>query len=212
MTSNGHPTATNVADVVEMGLLRSAGATAAARAGIRSLLTLMGEDPDREGLADTPDRVIRAMLELTAARPGPAELLHVQFGCPDVDQMIAVGPIPLVSLCEHHLLPFTGTAWVAYIPEPGRVVGLSKLARLVDWAAGRAQVQERMVQQITAAMVEHLAPDAACVVDATHSCMTTRGVRKVGAVMRTASLTGRFRTQPDTRAEFLATVGPVRSP
>lgn len=199
-------------DPVAMGALRDRSLTTQALTGVRALLALMGEDPDRDGLRATPGRVLGAMLELVAERPGPAELLKVQFECADVDQMVAVGPIPFVSLCEHHLLPFTGVAWIAYIPGGGTVVGLSKLARLLDWAAGRVQVQERIVQQITEAMVEHLSPDAACVIDATHSCMTTRGVRKVGAVMRTASLTGRFRDQVDTRAEFLSTVGAVGAP
>lgn len=175
--------------------------------GIRALLELVGEDPDREGLIETPARVIRAYTEL-AARPGdPQALLSRIFK--DVtyptDEIVAVGPIPFTSLCEHHLLPFTGTAWVGYLPSERGVVGLSKLPRLVDHFAMRPQVQERLTTQITDCLVEYLDPEAAgCIIHATHTCMSLRGVKKIGAVMVTSVLRGRFKTDDAMRAEFLA--------
>lgn len=176
--------------------------------GIRALLRLMGEDPDRDGLIDTPARVVRAYLELADRTGDPDLLLSTVFDNPDypTDEMIAVGPIEFVSLCEHHLLPFTGTAWVAYIPaEGGGVVGLSKIPRLVEHFAHRPQVQERLTTQIVDTLVAHLEPKgAACVVSSTHSCMSLRGVRKAGARMVTSVLRGAIKDDPAARAEFLA--------
>lgn len=172
--------------------------------GVQAMLRLAGEDPTRPGLADTPRRVLSAFLEMTA-RPGdPADLLAVQFDdAGDVDEMIVVGPIPFTSLCEHHLLPFSGQAWVGYIPSDG-VVGLSKVPRLVEHFARRPQVQERLTGQITAAFNAHVPSlGSAAVLTASHSCATMRGV-KVEAPMTTSSLTGVFRTDPTVRAEFLA--------
>lgn len=180
---------------------------AEAMAGLRSLLELVGEDPERSGLLDTPARVVKAYREL-AGRPGdPAKLLSVLFT--DVsyptDELIAVGPVPFTSLCEHHLLPFTGTAWIAYLPSDRGVVGLSKLPRLLDHFAKRPQVQERLTTQVADALVEHLEPEAAaCVIHAEHTCMSLRGVQKQGASMVTSVLRGRFKTDPAMRAEFLA--------
>lgn len=186
--------------------------TAAAEAGIRALLQLMGQDPDRDGLLRTPHRVVKAMRE--AATPPhdftPAELLGTKFDCKGVDQMVTVGSIAFRSLCEHHLSPFTGKAWIAYLPTGGSVVGLSKLPRLLDYYAARPQVQERLAQQVTDALVEHVTPDTACVLDGVHTCMSTRGACKPGAVMRSSSLTGKFRDDPAVRAEFLAMVGTVQ--
>lgn len=181
----------------------AAAATAAAEVGIRGLLVAIGEDPDREGLRDTPARVVRAMYEMTRGlTEDPAELLATTFDVQS-DEMVVVTGIEFVSLCEHHLLPFAGTATVGYLPVQ-RVVGLSKLARLVDLYARRPQVQERMTRQITDALDSHLAVlGSACVLRATHSCMSCRGVRKT-AQMVTSSLTGALREQPETRAEFLA--------
>lgn len=185
-----------------------------ALAGVRALLELMGEDPTREGLLDTPARVVKAYRELSD-RPGdPATLLGTVFS--DVtyptDEMIAVGPIEFVSLCEHHLLPFTGTAWVAYIPSGRGVVGLSKIPRLVEHFAHRPQVQERLTTQIADTLVEHLHPQgAACVVSSTHSCMSLRGVRKTGARMVTSVLRGAFKDNLSARAEFLALTKQVAS-
>jgi GTP cyclohydrolase I len=184
---------------------------AAAVEGVRALLIAAGQDPDRPGLIDTPDRLLRALVEATTptGRP-PEELLAVTFSdaSPAPDQMITLGPIPFSSMCEHHLLPFWGSAWVAYIPGPtGAVVGLSKLARLVDWYARSLQIQERLTAQVTEAIEKRLdVLGAACAIEATHSCMTTRGARKPGSAMFTSSLTGVFREQPETRAEFLAYV------
>lgn len=179
--------------------------------GIRALLQLMGDDPDREGLRRTPHRVINALLEAThPPHPAtPAELLATTFEATHIDQMVTVGHIPFTSLCEHHLAPFTGTAWIAYLPTGNRVVGLSKLPRLLDHYAARPQLQERLAQQVTTAITTHLAPDAACVIDGTHTCMTTRGARKPGAVMRSTSLTGKFRHDAAVRAEFLRMTGAV---
>lgn len=177
--------------------------------GVRMLLEGIGENPDRPGLRDTPRRVVQALLQATSPQgKSPEELLHVTFddASPAPDQMITVGPVSFSSLCEHHLLPFTGHAYVAYIPgASGKVVGLSKLARLVDWYAHALQIQERLTAQITGAIEKHLdVLGAACTIHASHSCMTTRGANKPGSIMRTTSLTGAFRDQDATRAEFLA--------
>lgn len=178
-----------------------------AEQGVAALLALVGEDPNREGLADTPARVVRAFLEM-CCRPGdPAQLLTRVFTDTDAptDEMVSVGPIPFASLCEHHLLPFTGQAWVAYVPSGDRVVGLSKLARLVEHFACRPQVQERMTTQIADSLDEHLKPRGAGVIlAATHTCMSLRGIRKVGAVMKTSKLVGDFKTDAAMRAEFLS--------
>ena len=177
---------------------------ATAEAGVRALLELMGDDPDRDGVVDTPARVVKAYLEL-AARPGdPDVLLGKQFDVEHTDEMIVVGPVQFTSLCEHHLLPFTGEAWVAYVPGPGgKVVGLSKIPRLLMHYAARPQVQERLTGQITAALEEHLRPlGAACLIRSTHACMSLRGVKATGASMTTSSLTGIFR-MGEARNEFL---------
>jgi GTP cyclohydrolase IA len=183
-----------------------------AEAGVRALLRLMGENPERDGLAETPLRVVRAYMEF-AARPGdPADLLKRTFHGVDYppDEIVAVGPIPFVSICEHHLLPFSGTAWIGYLPaEKGGVVGLSKLPRLLDHYASRPQVQERLTTQVADALVTHLDPEAAgCIIRAAHSCMSLRGVKKTGASMVTSVLRRRFKTDPAMRAEFLALTRP----
>jgi GTP cyclohydrolase IA len=175
--------------------------------GVRALIALMGDDPERPGVLNTPARVVQAYLEL-AGRPGdPAELLGTVFDDVDypTDEMIAVGPIEFVSICEHHLLPFNGHAWVGYVPGGAGVVGLSKLARLVDHYARRPQVQERLTTQIAQALVEHLEPQGAgCVVRSSHACMALRGARKPGSVMVTSVLRGLMRHDPAARAEFMA--------
>jgi GTP cyclohydrolase I len=173
--------------------------------GVRALLRMADEDPTRADLIDTPARMVRAFVEMTTpAGPPPEVLLARQFtGAGTPDQMISVGPIPFVSLCEHHLLPFTGTAHIAYLPADGRIVGLSKIPRLLDWYATRLQVQERLTEQIVDALMEYLEPQgAACAIDAVHSCMSLRGVRKSGASMRTSKLTGAFLDDAATRSEF----------
>lgn len=169
-----------------------------ALSGIRALLRLMGENPDRPGLADTPARVIKAYREM-AGRPGdPGRDLATVF--PDVKHPgtpVIVGPIPFVSLCEHHLLPFTGEAWVSYVPQEDRVVGLSKLPRTVAHYAARPQVQERLTSQIVDALVEHLDPAGAGVlIRGEHTCMSLRGARTSGAVMETTDLRGSLQADP----------------
>lgn len=177
----------------------------AAMAGVRALLRLVGEDPDRPGLKDTPARMVKAFAEL-CSRPGdPAEFLTRVFDDADapVDQMIAVGPIEFTSVCEHHLLPFAGRAWLAYIPTSD-VLGLSKLPRLLEHYARRPQVQERLTSQVGKTL-EAAVPNAgvAVTLNADHSCASMRGVKRA-APMTTSYLTGAFRTDPATRGEFFA--------
>lgn len=173
--------------------------------GVSMLLAHIGEDPRREGLRETPKRVVKAWREMTEGyKQNPAEILSKVFKQESSDSMIVVRGVPFVSMCEHHCLPFTGHATVAYIPSPGAgVVGLSKLARLVHCFARRLQVQERMTKQIVEALIEHLYPiGAGCVIEAQHSCMALRGVR-ADATMVTSELAGVFRL-PEVRQEFLA--------
>jgi len=180
---------------------------AAAEWAVTLLLRHVGEDASREGLLETPRRVVKAWREMTDgyAVDIPA-LLDTTFDGDSYDEMIVVRDVSFVSLCEHHVLPFTGSATVGYLPgADGRVVGLSKLARLVEAYARRLQVQERMTRQIADALDYHLKPAGVGVVlKASHSCMACRGVRKPGAEMVTSTLLGRFREQAPTRAEFLA--------
>lgn len=169
------------------------------------LLQHIGEDPTRDGLKETPKRVVKALKELTAGYTlNPEEILKTTFDV-HFDEMIAVTSIPFTSLCEHHMLPFTGTATVAYIPKPdGRVVGLSKLARLVECYARRLQVQERMTNQIADAIQTYLDPlGVGVVVTGKHSCMQARGIQKDGTMI-TSCLKGAMRTDATARAEFLS--------
>ena len=178
---------------------------ARAQAAVRELLLAVGEDPDREGLRETPARVARAYAELYAGlSQDPADVLATTFGI-DHEELIIVRDIELYSTCEHHLLPFHGVAHVGYIPAPdGRVTGLSKLARLVDVFAKRPQVQERITTQIADALVEHLGVQGVIVVvEAEHLCMSMRGVRKPGARTITSAVRGQLRN-PATRAEAMA--------
>lgn len=179
---------------------------------VRRLLQFVGEDPDRDGLRDTPRRVVAAWDELTAGyRLDPADVLSVQFAQETIPYtgIVVLRSIPFASLCEHHVLPFTGTADVAYVPgTSGRIVGLSKLARLVDIYARRLQVQERMTVQIVEALVTHLEPTAAaCVVRADHMCMSMRGVGKVAGGMVTSELRGAFYDDARARAELMQLLG-----
>ena len=175
---------------------------------VREILLAVGEDPDREGLVRTPARVARAYGELFAGlREDPREHLSTVFTA-DYDEVVVLRDIPFASVCEHHLLPFTGRASVAYLPQ-GKVVGLSKLARLVEGYARRPQIQEQLTVQICEAMMQALAPKgAAVVVEATHSCMTIRGVKKTGATMVTSSLRGLCRSDARTRSEVMTLIGP----
>lgn len=171
---------------------------------VRRIIQYIGDDPDREGLAETPDRVVRSYAELFAGyRTDPASVLKTFLV--GYDEMVLLKGVPFCSTCEHHMLPFTGKAHIAYIPN-GRVVGLSKLARLLEVFARRLQVQERLTQEVTQALDNYLSPlGSACVIEAAHSCMSCRGVGKQGAVMVTSSLTGAFR-EPEVRAEFLGLI------
>ncbi len=171
---------------------------------VREILIAVGEDPDREGLLKTPNRVARAYGELMAGlRENPRGHLKTVFH-ERYDEVVLLRDIQFHSLCEHHLLPFTGRAHVAYLPD-GKVVGLSKLARLVEGYARRPQVQERLTTQIADALMEELSPlGAACVIEATHTCMTIRGAKKTGSVMVTSALRGTFKQDPASRAEILS--------
>lgn len=176
-------------------------------AAVREILIGIGEDPDREGLAETPDRVAKAYAEIFAGtRQDPAELLRKSFDISH-DEMVLVRDIEVWSMCEHHLLPFTGVAHVGYIPaKDGRVAGLSKIARLVDLYSRRPQVQERLTTQVADALTEHLdARGVIVVVDCEHLCMTMRGVRKPGARTVTSAVRGLLRSGP-TRAEAMSLI------
>jgi GTP cyclohydrolase I len=180
------------------------------RRGVRLILEGIGEDPDREGLADTPGRVAEMYREVLAGVAlEPTDVLTVVKGAGH-DEMIMVRDIPLHSYCEHHLVPFTGRAHVAYIPNrDGRITGLSKIARLVDLLSKRLQVQERLTTQIADALDEALEPRGVFVViEAEHLCMTMRGVKKPGSITVTSAVRGRFRTDARTRAEAMALIRP----
>jgi GTP cyclohydrolase I len=170
---------------------------------VREILIAVGENPQREGLLKTPSRVARAYAELMAGltedpRTHLRTVFHERY-----DEIVLLRDVEFHSLCEHHLLPFTGRAHVAYLPD-GKVVGLSKLARLVEGFARRPQVQERLTTQIADALMEELDPmGAACVIEATHTCMTIRGAKKPGSIMVTSALRGIFKENPASRAEIL---------
>jgi GTP cyclohydrolase I len=174
-------------------------------AAVREILAALGEDPDRDGLLETPRRVARMYAETCSGlHIDPAAHLETTFEV-DHDELVMVKDIPFFSLCEHHLLPFIGTAHVAYIPRPeGRITGLSKLARLVDGYAKRPQVQERLTRQIADAVHDTLDPQGVLVVvEAEHLCMSVRGVRKPGSTTVTSSVLGSLRESSSTRAEAM---------
>ncbi len=178
-----------------------------AEAAVRELLIAIGEDPDREGLQETPARVARAYAELLVGmRMDPKEVLTTTFDIGH-DEMILVKDIELWSMCEHHLVPFTGVAHIGYIPnEDGRITGLSKLARLVDLYARRPQVQERLTTQIAESLMEILqARGAIVVIEAEHLCMTMRGVRKAGAKTVTSAVRGVMHNAA-TRSEAMSLI------
>jgi len=183
-------------------------ARASLEEAVRTLLVEIGEDPSREGLAGTPERVRRMYDELTAGyHIDPDALLNGACFNVDYDEMVVVRDIEFFSLCEHHLLPFTGRAHVGYLPR-GRVVGLSKIPRIVDMYAQRLQVQERLTVQVAEFLMERLEPKGvACVVEATHLCTMMRGVKKQEATMVTSAMTGTFRRDARTRAEFMGLIG-----
>lgn len=176
----------------------------AIKRAVQDLLKAVGEDPTREGLLDTPQRVSEMLGEiLGGSQEDPAELLEATYD-ERHEEMIVLRDIPFYSMCEHHLLPFSGVAHVAYIPR-GRVVGISKLARVVDCLARRLQLQERLTSQIADLLEERLKPrGVAVVVKAEHLCMTMRGIKKPGSKVVTSATRGGFRDRQATRMEFLA--------
>lgn len=191
----------------DLSLLPVAGvSTQRAEAAVRELLFAVGEDPDREGLRDTPARVARAYQEMFAGLfTDPGEVLETMFD-ENHDELVLVKDIPLYSVCEHHLVPWYGTAAVGYIPgASGRITGLSKLGRLVDLYAKRPQIQERLTSQIADTVQERLeAAGVIVVVQAEHLCMAMRGIRKPGSVTLTSAVRGVFKSDGRTRAEAMS--------
>lgn len=177
------------------------------RKAFRMILEAIGEDPDREGLQDTPARVARMYAEvLSGLHQDPKEPLSVCFS-EEHDEMILVKDIPVYSVCEHHFLPFVGKAHVAYIPDQGKITGLSKLARVVDIVAKRPQLQERLTSQVADTIMEVLgAKGVMVVVEAEHMCMTMRGVKKPGSRTLTSAVRGIFRENKATRAEAFSLI------
>lgn len=177
-------------------------------AAVRELLFAIGEDPDREGLQGTPDRVARACAEIFGGmQEDPGAHLRKQFQESDNEEMVIVRDIPFSSMCEHHLLPFTGKAHVCYIPRAGRITGLSKIARCVNGYARRPQVQERLTAQVADAMMRELEPLGVLVVlEAEHTCMTMRGIRSAGSITMTSAVRGCFKDLK-TREEALRLLG-----
>ena len=181
---------------------------ARAEAAIRELLIAIGEDPDREGLQETPARVARAYREACSGLyEDPTEVLKNTFS-EDHRELVLVRDITFYSMCEHHLVPFFGKAHIGYIPgESGKVTGLSKLARLIDGLAKRPQVQERLTSQVADALVDRLDPAAVVVViEAEHLCMAMRGIRKPGASTVTSAVRGLFQTNASSRAEAMSLI------
>lgn len=172
------------------------------------LLALIGEDPAREGLARTPARVAKAWAELTCGyRQNVQELVNGAIFAEQYDEMVAVKQIRFFSLCEHHLLPFFGVCSVAYIPD-GKVIGLSKIPRIVEMFSKRVQIQERLCQQIAETLDETLRPKGVAVVmEAYHMCMMMRGVEKEDSLTTTSAMLGAFKNNPQTRQEFLGLMG-----
>lgn len=176
---------------------------------VYTMLDGVGEDPEREGLVKTPERVARSMRFLTRGyRQDPEEVLKKAVFTEAYDEMVLVRDIDIFSMCEHHLLPFFGKAHVAYIPD-GKIVGLSKIARVVEIYARRLQVQERLTQQIRDAIQHVLNPKGvAVVIEARHMCMVMRGVEKLNSVTTTSAMSGEFLASPSTRSEFLRLIRP----
>ena len=171
---------------------------------IRDILDAIGEDVDREGLRETPARVARMYSELLGGMREQPEIHFKSVFTEDYDEIVLLRDIPFFSMCEHHMLPFIGCAHVAYLPS-GKVLGVSKMARIVDCFAKRLQVQERMTGEIADLMMKHLKPlGVAVVVEASHSCMTIRGIKKPGSTMVTSALRGLFRKDSRSRNEILS--------
>lgn len=186
---------------------------AEAEAAVRTLLRWAGDDPDREGLVDTPARVARAYEEFFAGyETDPVDLLARSFEETDgYDEMVILRDIRMESHCEHHMVPIIGRAHIAYLPQ-GRVVGISKLARVLEVYAKRLQIQEKLTAQVANTIEQVLKPKGvAVVIEAAHQCMTTRGIHKPGVTMVTSRMLGAFRDDASTRREFLAIIGGQRS-
>lgn len=175
---------------------------------IAGVLYMLGENPTREGLIETPNRVVKSWGELYKGYGmEPKQILSTSFESDGYDQMVILKNIEFYSTCEHHMLPFFGKAHVAYIPKK-RVVGLSKLARLVECYSRRLQIQERLTNQVVEALMQELKPAGAiCVMEAKHFCMVARGVNKQNSVMTTSALAGVFKSKPAARAEFMSLIG-----
>src|SRR5919199_2418585 len=175
--------------------------------GVRLILEGIGEDPDRPGLLETPQRVAEMYAELTAGMREDPQQHVVPLPGDKHDEMVIVKDINIASICEHHLAPFVGKCHIAYIPKNGRILGLSKLARLAETFARRLQVQERLTSQIANTLQDGLQPlGVMVVIEAEHTCMTLRGVKKPGAITITSAVLGGFRKDPRTRAEAMALI------
>ena len=177
-------------------------------AAVREILLAVGEDPDREGLLETPARVARMYNEILAGlREDPKEHLYKQFSADKHGELVLVKDIAIYSMCEHHMLPFYGKAHIAYIPKDGRITGLSKLARMADGFARRLQVQERLTTQMADAVMEVLQPRGVLVViEAEHMCMTMRGVQKPGSLTLTSAVRGYFEKDVKARAAAMSLI------
>jgi GTP cyclohydrolase I len=176
------------------------------RKAVREILFAVGEDPDREGLRETPDRVARMYAEMfSGLNKDPRQPLHKVF-TEKYDEMVLVKDITFDSCCEHHLLPFMGKAHVGYLPN-GKIVGLSKIPRVVEILARRPQVQERMTEELADLLMKELdAKGVGVILEATHTCMTIRGVRKPGSIFTTSAVRGIFKTNQSTRTEFMTLI------
>jgi len=210
----GVPERPVITHILDAGIVRMASIPpeehpSAAESAVRTLIRWAGDDPTREGLLDTPARVVRAYEEFFAGYlEDPVQILSRTFAEVDgYDEMVVMSDIRFESHCEHHMVPIIGKAHVAYLPDR-RVVGISKLARLVDIYARRLQIQEKMTVQIADTLNDVLEPKGvAVVIEAAHQCMTTRGVHKPGATLITSRMLGAFRSNSTTRREFLAMIG-----
>ena len=172
---------------------------------VREILLAVGEDPEREGLLETPSRVARMYEEVFSGLEADPEQFLKIFTEQKNDEMVVVRDIPLYSMCEHHLLPFVGKAHIVYIPKEGKVIGLSKLARIVDCFARRPQIQERLTSQIADFLMDRLEPQGVAVlIEAEHLCMTMRGARAAGAKTKTSALRGVMKSDARTRAEAMS--------
>lgn len=173
---------------------------------VREILLAIGEDPEREGLLETPARVARMYEEIfSGLESNPEQHLKIFHEPQEHNELVLVRDIPLYSVCEHHLLPFVGKAHIAYIPDKGKIIGLSKFARIVDGFARRPQVQERLTAQIADFLYKNMEPlGVAVVIEAEHLCMTMRGARAAGATTMTSALRGSMRSDAKTRSEVMA--------